>query len=513
MSWRLQGAVQAKGDVGVLGGVGAGFLDRHAVEGDLFLAFAAEVLEVNGRMVEMKLGELVHAVAVLGAIDHVGEHQRVVIGRKRQPGAGEDAEIVFQMMPDLQNRWVRKNRPKAFDDRVAVELACHELAEIVPMPDRDIGALALLNSKTHADQLRRHHVERRGLGVDREDAFSLAALQPLVQHGQLGDRDIGLAIRPRLRQVRAGGRCPPGFEERLETLGERVEIVRAGELQELGVVDIGGLDLVEPLRQRGFFVKGHQLLRDARELGIFDQVFPAFLLLDGLGAFEQAFEVAELFKQECRRLDADAGHAWNVVGGVAGKRQDVANLLGTDAELFHDLVAADLLRLHRIVHLDAVADQLHQVLVRGDDRNRPAVCGGLFGVGGDDVVGLIAFELDHRHPESVGGVPDQRELRDQIFRRLVAVGLVLGVHVVAEAVRAFVEHHDHLIVRPILSELEQHVAETEDGAYRCADLVCQRRQREERAKDVARAVDQKEAGLFGCGFGRKGGLGHDGHRV
>ena len=60
---------------------------------------------------EVQLGELVHAVPVLGAVDHVGQHQRVVIRREVEAGAREDAEVVFEVVPDFQDRWVGEDRP------------------------------------------------------------------------------------------------------------------------------------------------------------------------------------------------------------------------------------------------------------------------------------------------------------------------------------------------------------------------------------------------------------------
>ena len=113
----------------------------------------------------------------------------------------------------------------------------------------------------------------------------------------------------------------------------------------------------------------------------------------------------------------------------------------------------------------------------------------------------------------MGRVADERKLRHQILRRRIAVCFILRIHFIAKTVRALVEHHDHLLARPVLGELEQHVAKAEHGAHRRADLVGQRRQREIGAKNVAGAVDQQETGLFGCGRGRERKFGHGGHRV
>ena len=60
---RLEDEPQAQGDVGVLGGVSRGAVERHQVEGDLRLAGAGDLLEGNRLVVEMAAGQLVHAVA------------------------------------------------------------------------------------------------------------------------------------------------------------------------------------------------------------------------------------------------------------------------------------------------------------------------------------------------------------------------------------------------------------------------------------------------------------------
>jgi len=104
-------------------------------------------------------------------------------------------------------------------------------------------------------------------------------------------------------------------------------------------------------------------LGNAGEFGKFDEIFAALLLFDGFGTVEQAFEIAEFLEKQRCRLHTDSRHARHVIRGVAGEGENVSNLLRADPEFFHDLVAADLLGLHRIEHLNAVADQLHQILV------------------------------------------------------------------------------------------------------------------------------------------------------
>ena len=67
------------------------------------------------------------------------------------------------------------------------------------------------------------------------------------------------------------------------------------------------------------------------------------------------------------RLHPDARHARDVVGGVADQRLHLDDLRWRHAEALHHLVLADHLVLHGVVHAHARADELHEVLVGGDD--------------------------------------------------------------------------------------------------------------------------------------------------
>jgi hypothetical protein len=68
----------------------------------------------------------------------------------------------------------------------------------------------------------------------------------------------------------------------------------------------------------------------------------------------------------------------HVVHRVAHQGQHVAHQFGRHAKLFHHFGNADALVLHRVEHVDmaaarALADQLHQILVRRNDRHVPAL--------------------------------------------------------------------------------------------------------------------------------------------
>ena len=82
---------------------------------------------------------------------------------------------------------------------------------------------------------------------------------------------------------------------------------------------------------------------------------------------EQRFQIAIFDDQLRGGLDADAGHARHVVGGIAGQRLHLDHLFRRHAELLDHFGNADAAVLHGVVHGDAVGHELHQVLVGGDD--------------------------------------------------------------------------------------------------------------------------------------------------
>ncbi len=171
-------------------------------------------------------------------------------------------------------------------------------------------------------------------------------------------------------------------------------------------------EIVERHRQRHVVVELHQLLRHARILGMIDQRLPALRLLD-LGRMQQhGFEIAIRADQLGRGLRPDAGHARHIVDAVADQRLNLDHLLRTDAEFLHHLGRADRLLLDRIPHRDARRDELHQILVGRDDRDRGAGSFGFARIGRDQIVGLEILALDAADIEGIGRVAHELELRE-----------------------------------------------------------------------------------------------------
>ncbi len=186
------------------------------------------------------------------------------------------------------------------------------------------------------------------------------------------------------------------------------------------------------LIQRHVGPQGHELSGNTSKFRIGDDIFPTLLLLDLTCPGEQRIEIAVFFQQLRGRLWTDAGDARNIVGRIAGHGLQVDHLFGTHAPFLYDIRDADLLVLHRIVHVDIGSDELHQILVGGDDGDIGPNGLRLPGIGGDDIVRLEAFRLDAGKVEGARRLPYQPELRHQIFRRRRAIGFIEIIKLIAE---------------------------------------------------------------------------------
>ena len=130
-------------------------------------------------------------------------------------------------------------------------------------------------------------------------------------------------------------------------------------------------------------------------------------------------------------------------------------------------------------------------------------------IGRDQVVGLETLHLDAGQVERARGLADQPELRDQIVGRRRAVGLVVGVELVAEGLGRIVENdremrrrHADIGVAGVQHQLPHHVAEAEHRIGRqTVRLAIERRQGVIGPENIAGAVDEEEmVALFHGGW-------------
>ncbi len=115
-----------------------------------------------------------------------------------------------------------------------------------------------------------------------------------------------------------------------------------------------------------------------------------------------------------------------------------------------------------------IADELEGVAVAGDDDDLVAAGHGLLGGGGDDVVGLEAGELAHRHAEHVEDLAHQPHLLAQRVRRRLALSLVGRVGLVPERRLGTVEGDEDLVGPLVLHHVDEHRREPEHGVGQLA---------------------------------------------
>ena len=158
--------------------------------------------------------------------------------------------------------------------------------------------------------------------------------------------------------------------------------------------EIGRLD-----RQPAVALHGEQAprLRQPVERG-------AQVLADHAGNFarmsDDLVERSVLDEPLRRGLRADLRNTGHVVDGVPGQREEIEQLVRTDAELGDHARLVERFIAHRVDELHAWAHELREILVARRDHRRDPFCGRLPHERSDHVVGLDA--VDHQQRPAVG---------------------------------------------------------------------------------------------------------------
>ncbi len=103
MQLRLERLPQAKGDVGIFGGVSHGIVDRDPVERHLRLARPQKRLDRDRQVAKIALGQVVHAVVMRPGVHRVRHQHGVVERGDADAEPGKDLPVVFHVLADLQD--------------------------------------------------------------------------------------------------------------------------------------------------------------------------------------------------------------------------------------------------------------------------------------------------------------------------------------------------------------------------------------------------------------------------
>ncbi len=207
--------------------------------------------------------------------------------------------------------------------------------------------------------------------------------------------------------------------------------------------------------------------------------------------FEDPVEAAVGGDELGRRLLPHSRDAGKVVGRVAAERGVLRVQRGRHARALLDAglvvvgVVGDAAPVVEDPH-ERVLYELVRVPVTGDDEHLVAGVAGAGGQRGDDVVGLVAGELDDGDLERLDHLADQPHLLFEDVGGGVAVGLVVGDPLVAERRLGAVEGDRDGVGLVVAHQVQQHRREPVD---RVRDLA--RRQRDVSRKGKEGAVGER----------------------
>ena len=210
--------------------------------------------------------------------------------------------------------------------------------------------------------------------------------------------------------------------------------------------------------------------RQALAHGALERPLGGLWSLEGVEGGVDAVEIAVL-PQECGgRLRTYALDTGDVVGAVAREGLEIHHLLRGHPQTRHHLLAphhggATVFRIRTATHVEhgdiaLVVHQLEEIAIAGKDANPPTLTGRPVGQGAEHVVGLEPGGHAKGQVKTLGQDPLQvGQVGEEHLRRLLAVGLVVGVLLVAEGGLGGVEGHHHPLGREPAAVVEQSLEE------------------------------------------------------
>ena len=235
------------------------------------------------------------------------------------------------------------------------------------------------------------HADRGLAGVLVEPAGDLAGAQDRAGQVEAG---LGLGL--------------DGLQVRIQPLAQHPELERVEDLVHRLAVPALPAHVLGAQRQLQVADQGVELVvaHDVGQVGA--QALPG-LALDLVDVGDDAVEAAVLNDPLGGGLVADAGHAGQVVAGLA----DQGGLVAVEAR-GNAVFRLDGLGGHppdlgdaadRVQNGDVLAGELERVAVAGGDDHLHARLAGLGGERGDDVVGLVAGLFHHRDAQRLAAPP------------------------------------------------------------------------------------------------------------
>jgi hypothetical protein len=163
---RRQHAMQTQGDVGILGGVAGGVVERDLRERDLLGALAGDIGVLDRVVAQIPPGQRIHVVATgAGVPDETFEHGVVSVTSHFDAVATQHVQVVLAVLAEFFLRRIAKQRPQCVQHSIARQLL--RCAGIV-VCQRDVRRLAWFDRQAQSHQLCAQRIERIGFGIKRE---------------------------------------------------------------------------------------------------------------------------------------------------------------------------------------------------------------------------------------------------------------------------------------------------------------------------------------------------------
>ncbi len=246
----------------------------------------------------------------------------------------------------------------------------------------------VIGAEREPDEFGAHGIQRCGLGVEGEARHALEKRHQLRQLVVVGDEPV-------LAAVDAGHLTAELAQQTAELeLGEEIACPVL-----VGRPDQG--ELIEGDLDRGVVADGGEV---AREEGLLTVAFELGLGAGRCHLVDVGVDLVEALPFGQERLGAlfsDALDTGDVVRRVAPDPEGVGDELGWAAEFLLDLRKRDPAVLHGVEEGDVVGDELHEVLVRGDENDVEFVFV-TAGEGAHDIVGLEVVDAEEGHVEGLG---------------------------------------------------------------------------------------------------------------
>ena len=218
----LERVVEPQRHVCVFGGVGGGGLQLHLGEADLLLAGPRHLLERDGDVAEVELGQLVHAVVVHARVQHVGHQHGVLDGRHAHAVAAHHGHVVLGVLRHLEHGRVFHQRLQPFDGLLQPELGpVLALGEVEPcggaVAEGNVGRLARGDRQGDAAEAGVGAGQGVGFGVEGDQAGfegARGSRRPASPGPGCRHRSPGRSSPPRAQALREEPRARAGRPSR-----------------------------------------------------------------------------------------------------------------------------------------------------------------------------------------------------------------------------------------------------------------------------------------------------------